>query len=299
MVPSRRLSVLATVYLLVTCLASFAWAGIDVMDDNKSFTMQQFENGEWVERKNPKAQIKQFLAHHGGQDAGGGNSYEGEFKTIGTVILGNIQAFTGLETFVSFQKLQNAIDSVRIIIEPTKLFIEGTERQAVNFRSLKVILVSEAYWKQLTMDQKKLLVMHEYLRFCDVEDKGYAVSSILAAFQQLTLIPPAISNIYHTVVFPNNIWDFAEDELIPVKIDEVQDDVRLQLAGPTWPFAIRMIVSDPVLGGKSVFYATGPSEQLDKEENQRAILCARKIKAQIPLTTFVVGERDTTIIDCH
>jgi len=299
MIPSRRLSVLATVYLLVTCLASFAWAGKDVMDDGKSFTMQQFENGAWVERKNPKKQLQIFLASLGGQDAGGGNSYEAEFKSIGTAILGNIRAFGGLETFVSFEKLEKAIEDVRIVIEPSRLFLNGVERQAVNFRSMKVIMVSENYWKQLTMDQKKILVMHEYLRFCNVEDKGYAVSAVLAAFQQLTLIPPSIGNIYHTVEFPSNVWEFPEDALIPVKIDGVEDNIHIQPAGPTWPFAIRVIVSDPVIGGKSVFYVPGPSEHLEKEENQRAIKCARKINAQLPLTTFIVGERETTIVDCH
>jgi hypothetical protein len=297
MSPSRRLSVLATVYLLVTCLANFAWAAKDVMDDQKSFSAKELKGDVWVEKPNAKAQMKRFLSQ-GGQDVGGGNSFEGEFKSIGTFTLGNIRAFSGLETFVSFEKLAKAIDEVRIVIEPSRYFLDGVERHAVNFRSLKVIMVSENYWKQLTLEQKKILVMHEYLRFCDVEDKAYAVSSVLTAFQQLTLIPPAISNIYHKVEFPQNIWNFNEDDVAPVYIDKAQENVRLQFAGYDWPFAIIAIVSDPVIGGKTVFYSTGPSSELTLEENERSKQCARKIVAKTPLTNFIVGERDTTIIDC-
>jgi hypothetical protein len=117
-----------------------------------------------------------------GKDRGGGNVYEAEFKQIGFELLGEIKSKRLGAEQIGFEtiRLEVALNEVKVLGTDTPLSIEHQPRMAINSPVQKLIIFSNSSWMILNPDQKRLLVLHEYLRFVGVDDSEYTFSLRIA-----------------------------------------------------------------------------------------------------------------------
>ncbi|WP_413577754.1 hypothetical protein ACLVWU_04800 [Bdellovibrio sp. HCB290] len=269
---------------------------LDNDDEQKTLEIFRLEKDRWQEIKGMK--IRNYL--QGGQDLGGGNTYEAEFKSIGQYLLTTLRGFANSE--INTDKLDVAVRDVKIIATNDRLVLNGTERHAINSLSKKVIVLSSQNWKKLTVAQKKTLVLHEYLRFCEVDDSNYTISGRWAAAEKLTLIPPAVANIYHQIDLPKSVWEIegrvagTKMDLEPTEMVYVAHDSAINVKNMP---VFRVFVADPILTTQTVYYGSRWLESLYSEsELPKAEKCLKKLSRKEPLMHFVVGERHMNIIDC-
>lgn len=109
-------------------------------------------------------------AKMGGQDASGGNPYEGEFRLIGLNLIREIKEakLTDNEMGVRLADLENAVNKVRPIgtsVPLEQMKIGKLDRMGINSGVSKVIVFSNEAWRVLDLTNKRLFVLHEYLRF--------------------------------------------------------------------------------------------------------------------------------------
>lgn len=269
---------------------------LDNNDEQKTLEVFRLENGRWNEIKGLK--IKNYLT--GGQDLGGGNTYEAEFKSIGEYLLTTLRGFAN--TDIDTAKLDLAVRHVKIIATNDRLVLNGTERHAINSLSKKVIVLSSLNWAKLTVIQKKTLVLHEYLRFCEVDDSNYRFSGRWAAAEKLTLIPPAVANIYHQIDLPKSVWEIEgrtagiKMDLEPTEMVYVAQDYANNIKNMP---VFRVFISDRIVTTQTVYYGSRWLESLYSEsELPKAEKCMKKMMNKEPLKHFIVGERNMNIIDC-
>lgn len=107
----------------------------------------------------------------GGQDASGGNPYEGEFRLIGLRLLDEIAASGLTSEQLGFQipMLANAVKTIRPFgsDNPTSEMTinKSWSRPGLNYKSSRGIIFNNDFWKGLNSEQKRIFVLHEYLRF--------------------------------------------------------------------------------------------------------------------------------------
>lgn len=113
-----------------------------------------------------------------GQDRGGGNVYEAEFKKIGIELLASMQNARLSSEQLGFELLQFkvALQEVQVLGLDQELSLHGNVRMAINSPSERLIRFSNDAWMILNIEQKRILVLHEYLRFVGVDDAEYAFS---------------------------------------------------------------------------------------------------------------------------
>lgn len=113
------------------------------------------------------------------KDRGGGDSLELEFKGLGLSIAEQLRLMPSQDAIAAINpsKLYDTVKSVRIVSSPTPLFLDGQERDAINYPLLKKIEVSKERWEKLTEEQKRGLVLHENLGILGLQDENYELSS--------------------------------------------------------------------------------------------------------------------------
>lgn len=134
-----------------------------------------------------------------GQDRGGGNAYEAEFKSIGRMLLQQMQQKELTQeqlgfSLVAFEIALNEVTPVGTDRNDLEL-PNGLDRPFLNSPKGKAIVFRNAVWAGQDDNQKNLTVMHEYLRFCNVDDSGYAFS--LRALEFLSGTPPNPAKVGH------------------------------------------------------------------------------------------------------
>ncbi|MFN8847268.1 MAG: hypothetical protein ACK5V3_13485 [Bdellovibrionales bacterium] len=119
------------------------------------------------------------LAHSTAQDRGGGNAYEAEFKKIGQALYLDIQKLKMSDEQLGFslEKFSNALVNVKVKGTDESVQLKNESRMAINVLTKRFILFSNQQWQELDSSQKRLLVLHEYLRFVGIDDSNYSYSS--------------------------------------------------------------------------------------------------------------------------
>jgi hypothetical protein len=118
------------------------------------------------------------LTAFAGKDRGGGNVYEAEFKQIGFQLYGDIRSKGLSAEQIGFEliRLEVALNEVQVVGTDKPLDLENLPRMAINSPIEKLITFSNSSWMILNSEQKRLLVLHEYLRFVGVDDSEYTFS---------------------------------------------------------------------------------------------------------------------------
>lgn len=117
-----------------------------------------------------------FNGSAGGIDAGGGDAYAAEFVGLAHQL---VDMATELEDSpVDADELKAAIRETEVQTLD-KVFLNGIEKDAVNFPSRKLIELSRSRWDEIQDDvlRRYRLVLHEYLGILKMNDEDYQISS--------------------------------------------------------------------------------------------------------------------------
>jgi hypothetical protein len=111
----------------------------------------------------------------GGQDAGGGNVFEIEFKATGALLAKQIHdaGLTDSQLGFSWLQFDVATREVQVMATDEKLSLDGKSKSAINSSNQRIIVFNGQIWAILNLEQKRMLALHEYLRFTGVDDSEY------------------------------------------------------------------------------------------------------------------------------
>lgn len=114
----------------------------------------------------------------GGVTSSGGDSVAAEFSVTARHIASILE--NEIKTVVSSQDFLSAVNSTQVVSQD-KVLLEGYERDAVNYPSLKKIVVGRNRWFETAnqIGRRYILVMHEYLNIMGIDDSKYQISSKL------------------------------------------------------------------------------------------------------------------------
>lgn len=112
----------------------------------------------------------------GGQDAGGGNVFEIEFKATGSLLSKQIHdaQLSDSQLGFSWGQFDAATREVRVVATNETISLNGDSKSAINSSNQRIIVFNSQVWTLLNLDQKRMIVLHEYLRFTGVDDAEYA-----------------------------------------------------------------------------------------------------------------------------
>jgi hypothetical protein len=116
----------------------------------------------------------------GGQDSGGGNGYEAEFKLVAQQLDQEIHnaGLSADQLGFDLGKLDAAVAKAKPLATKADLSLKpGEPRNALNSKEEMIILFNQTIWTLMEPKQKRLIVMHEYCRFLGVDDSEYDVST--------------------------------------------------------------------------------------------------------------------------
>jgi hypothetical protein len=117
-----------------------------------------------------------FNSSAGGIDAGGGDAYAAEFVGLAHQL---VDMATELEhSPVDADQLKAAILETEIQTLD-RVFLNGIEKDAINYPSRQLIELSRSRWDDIKDDvvRRYRLVLHEYLGILKINDEDYQISS--------------------------------------------------------------------------------------------------------------------------
>lgn len=174
----------SNVFFLTGVLAAFvgsvsniAIADVTVqLDGLKAVERGVLGDGGLVDGKAFEDLIAQIRQLDGGQDSGGGNAYEAEFRSIAQDVLRRMTATGSRIDELGFRisDFERAVRDVIVLGTNRVIRLEGLDRSAMNSLNQRVIVFNNQVWSLLNEEQKQMLVVHEYLRFVGVNDSDYA-----------------------------------------------------------------------------------------------------------------------------
>lgn len=114
---------------------------------------------------------EKVLAVRGGQDSGGGDAYEAEFKSIALDLFNEVSLLKPTKEQFGFEisAFEKALAEVQVFGSDSQIDFNGAQRTAINSLSQSLIVFNKIIWPLLDLRQKRLIVMHEYYRFLDPE----------------------------------------------------------------------------------------------------------------------------------
>lgn len=117
------------------------------------------------------------------QDRTGGNVFEAEFKSIGRLLVQQMKQHNLTSEQLGFPiiNFERAVKEVQVMgtDDDALVQVEGEGRQAINSASLYGITFKNSTWAILDIDQKRMLVAHEYCRVSGVDDSNWTYSARL------------------------------------------------------------------------------------------------------------------------
>lgn len=161
------------------------------------------------------------IAGQGNEIGHGGDPYAYEFSSIGREIANElVKRSPAIFVVVNASDFLKTVEEVLIVsdeAETVKLMrkrvVNGIQIEelvpvdAINYPSLKKILLNRKHWREATFSQKLLLVLHEYLGILGVErdnyNTSYEMSSILeAVFTSVMKNPAPALNYFGYCIAP-------------------------------------------------------------------------------------------------
>jgi len=126
----------------------------------------------------------------GGTVGNGGDSIAIQFKDIGNTLVAQLRFAEKKNKLPidpeSFKQVVN-----KSIVESTnnKLVLKGKRKDAINYPSSQRIVIYAPGWRQLSIQDKRKLVLHEYLGLLKVDDSQYQISSALETVASVETVP--------------------------------------------------------------------------------------------------------------
>ena len=115
------------------------------------------------------------FARDGGISGGGGDGYAIQFVEVARMI----QTALGInaDSAINATALKQAILETKVESTDEALEIGGKNKDAINYPAEKRIIVSRQGWSLLGGNQKRTLVLHEYLGILRIDDSDYQIST--------------------------------------------------------------------------------------------------------------------------
>lgn len=143
-----------------------------------------------------------FASHaHAGFDSGNaGDAFSAEFLFSGRDVLQRLETLAEKgHALVDVKQLRAAMETTTVVSEE-RVFLDGLERDAVNYPSKKLIKISRARWKDLRRSNETkarlTLVLHEFLWVSGIDDTNFAKSGPI--IERLN-VPPYSPSIWLNV----------------------------------------------------------------------------------------------------
>lgn len=115
------------------------------------------------------------LALAGNELGNGGDKFAQEFVATGRALTEDLRK-TPDSRIPDIDSFEKAVDATRVVTKD-ELVLEGHEVDAKNFPEQKLIELNRARWREYDRDERKALVLHEYLGVCCSGDRNYEISS--------------------------------------------------------------------------------------------------------------------------
>ena len=113
-----------------------------------------------------------------GIDSGGGDSAEAEFVNIGRGVAAALRAGK-VDLGIDLNAYEQVVTTTTVSMVRESLFLDGQERDAINYPCEKKIIVNRNHWIPLAPVLKVQLAFHEFLGIAGLEHNGYPISSQL------------------------------------------------------------------------------------------------------------------------
>jgi len=110
----------------------------------------------------------------GGWVSGGGDATSLEFISYGYRVYDFVKTRPEVKVHFSLDQFKSNLDLVSVNSKES-LFLDGVEKDEINYPFLKLIDVNRANWQKLSGSQKAALALHEYLGMSFL-DKAYDLS---------------------------------------------------------------------------------------------------------------------------
>jgi hypothetical protein len=141
--------------------------------------------------------VAQIDAHAAGWDGGNaGDAYSAEFLFSSRDVLQRLEilAASGLPVMET-AKLRNVMQTT-VVVSEERIYVNGLERDAVNYPERKLIKISRSRWKTLRQSEETrarlTLVLHEFLWMSGVDDTNFQKSGQVINVLNIPNYSPAI-----------------------------------------------------------------------------------------------------------
>ncbi len=189
------------------------------------------------------------------------------------------------EKLVEVGKLRRAIETT-VVVSEERVFLNGMERDAVNYPEQKLIKVNRLRWKELRQPvetkARLTLVLHEFLWILKIDDTNYSVSAPM--IEKLSISP-----------YSPGIWldvpglPFATAECTGKVNSDLYVTVRVATKGATkTPHQGEVVIER---GGNRFGYRFSPESIAQFFERDDA----KKNLAMVGLSVFIGGESPVQI----
>ncbi len=167
------------VIILICSNTSFAQGFNDKPTEN--FNIEVF--------KNFKDTVRSQALSRGNEGGHGGDGYVLEFVTLGKLISAGFDSFsveTLKQNHFTKEAFEQAVKLVKVTSHPKEeMLLEGEEVDAINFPAKNQIKMNRDRWRELSLEGRIKLVMHEYFGILGVERDSYQVSLKFVSFAQM------------------------------------------------------------------------------------------------------------------
>lgn len=148
---------------------------------NEKFNIEVF--------KNFKESVRQQAFAQGNEGGHGGDTYVIEFATLGKLISAGFNSFsdeTLKQNYFTKEAFEMVVKTVKIASHSKEeMLLEGEEVDAINFPDKDLIKINRDRWRELSLEGRIKLVMHEYFGILGVERDHYKVSLNFLSFTQM------------------------------------------------------------------------------------------------------------------
>ena len=128
---------------------------------------------------------------NGGDHAGnGGDSIAIKVKVIGARLVAELRyASKKMPLQIDVDKLKTILESSKIETTKKDLILNGKRKDAINYPNENRIIFNATSWRLLSIQDKRMLVLHELLGLLGVDDKQYEITMALEKVASVEVVP--------------------------------------------------------------------------------------------------------------
>ncbi len=130
-------------------------------------------------------------AFAGGDNVGnGGDSIALNFKTIGNTLVLQLRAANSVEALeIDPEKFKEKLETANIESTTKQLYLRGMRKDAINYPKENRIIIYETGWRMLSIQDKRMLVLHELLGLMGIDDSTYRITLALEKTAAIETVP--------------------------------------------------------------------------------------------------------------